>query len=305
MPTTFPPLPPSVSGANVTMEWFLRNPPRLQRVIQELAAGYFVTDRMMSAGPRAEGGAVIYDELLATEFFTDRDVQAITPGSAFPIVATSAANPKVAAVTKWGGAALITYEEERRDRRDVLNRELTRLRNTVVRKVDTVTLAVIDANATVIANTQTSAGDWANPVEDPVADITLAVTAINNNDMGYVADTVLTNHVDAGRLLRNEDVRAMLPRERPGTNSEPGNPIINGQLNGFMGLNWISSPRVTAGTAYVFDAGAVGNVSDEVPLYSRVIRQDEHERYLIQAARVMVPYVTDPNALIKITGIAT
>lgn len=293
--TTYPPAPPTVDGnGRITVEQFLRNPSRVQRVITDLTSERFLAERIFGSGD-AQGGAVIYDQVTASELYTDRDVQSIAPGSEFPIVSSGESAPKVAAVTKWGGAAVLTYEAVRRDSRDTLNRELTKLRNTIVRKVDTVAIAALDA-----APIQTDTGtDWDNAsTGNPVLDLAGWRSAIDDQDMGYTADTILINPAQYVALVGRADVRAALPRE-----STAANPIASGQLGNFMGFTWYVTNRVAAGTAYVLASTMAGSLRDELPLYSRAIDQQERERWLVQAARVTVPIVTDPKAVLKATGL--
>lgn len=294
--TTYPPAPPTVDGqGRITVEQFLKNPSRVQRVITDLAAQRFLAERIFSKGD-AQGGAVIFDQVTASELYTARDVQAIEAGSEFPIVTSGESTPKVAAVTKWGGAGVLTYEAVRRDARDVLNRELTKLRNTIVRKVDTVAIAALDAAPiTPFAGTA-----WSNATTgNPVLDLATGRSLIDDADMGYSADTVLINPAQYVSLISNPKVYNALPRE-----STANNPIVNGQLNGYMGFNWFVTNRVAAGSAYILSSMMAGSLRDELPLYSRVIDQQDRERWLIQAARVTVPIVTDPKAVVKLTGIA-
>lgn len=294
--TTYPPAPPTIDGqGRITVEQFLKTPTRVQRVIADLTKERFLAERIFGSGS-ADGGSVVYDQLAGQDnLYTERDVQAITPGSEFPLTDVGELAPKVAAVTKWGGAGIITYEESRRDARDVLNRKLIRLRNTIVRKVDTVAIAALDA-APIGGTTGT---DWSNPTTgDPIGDVAKATNHIDNLDLGYVADSVLINPTQELEMFLNEDIRAALPRE-----TVAANPIASGRLGQFMGLTWYASNRVPAGSAYVLASGTVGSLHDELPLYSRVVDQPERERYLIQAARVTVPVVTDPLGVYKLTGL--
>lgn len=293
--TLYPPAPPAVNGGLISVEQFLRNPSRVQRVVNDLSRERFIADRIFSSGD-AQGGAVIYDQVSASELYTSRDVQGIAPASEFPIVDAGEGAPKVAAVTKWGGAAVLSYEAVRRDNRDVLNRQLTKLRNTIIRKVDTVAIAVLNA-----APINGAGGtDWDDAgAGDPIGDLAVARSEIDDADLGYTADTVIINPAQMVALIRRKDVRDALPRE-----NMAANPIANGQLSGFMGYrSWYVTNRVPAGTAFVLAAGVAGSIRDELALYSRVIDQPERERYLVQAARVTVPVVTDPLAVYKLTGL--
>lgn len=296
MPTTYPPAPPTIDGqGRITVEQFLKNPTRVQRVIADLTAERFLAERIFGNGP-AVGGAVIYDQLTGSDnLYTDRDVQAIEPGSEFPLTDVGELAPKVAAVSKWGGAGIITYEESRRDARDVLNRRLTRIRNTIVRKIDTVAIAALNA-----APINGAVGtDWSDPTgRDAIGDIARATNKIDNQDLGYSADTVLINPTQELELFLDSSIRSALPKE-----NSASNPIASGRLQGLMGLTWYASNRVPLGTAYVLASTQAGTLHDEMPLYSRVVDQPDRERYLVQAARVTVPVVTDPLAVYRLTGL--
>lgn len=295
MATTYPPAPPTVDGqGRITVEQFLKTPTRVTRVIEDLTRERFLAERIFGKGD-AQGGAVIYDQVTASELYTDRDVQAIDAGSEFPIVSSGESAPKVAAVTKWGGAAVLTYEAVRRDSRDTLNRELTKLRNTIVRKVDTVAIAALNA-APILTDTGT---DWSDSMAgNPVLDLASARSQIDDQDMGYTADTVLINPAQYVDLISNTKVANSLPRD-----VVAANPIASGQLGNYMGFTWYVTNRVPAGTAYILSSMMAGSLRDELPLYSRPIDQPERERWLIQAARVTVPIVTDPKAVLKLTGL--
>lgn len=294
MPSMYPPADPTVAGQNITTEQFLRNPERVQRVINDLTAERFIADHIFSSGGAA-GGAVIFDQLSSSELYTERDAQAIEPGSEFPLTDSGEASPKVAAVVKWGAASAFTYEAVRRDSRDTLNRGLTKLRNTLIRKVDTVAMAALEAAPILGA----AGSDWSNQTSgDIIGDLAVARSAIDDADMGYNADTVLINPAQYVDLMRNEKIRSALPRE-----AAASNPAASGQLTGLMGFTWYVSNRVAAGSAYVLAAKVAGSIRDEMPLYSRTIDQQERERYLVQAARITVPIVTDPEAVYKLTGL--
>jgi hypothetical protein len=294
--TTYPPAPPTIDGqGRITVEQFLKTPTRVQNTIADLTKERYLAERIFGSGS-AEGGAVIYDQLTGSDnLYTERDVQAIEPGSEFPITDVGELAPKVAAVSKWGGAGIVTYEAARRDNRDVLNRKLTRIRNTIVRKVDTVAIAALNA-----APITTSAGtDWSDSgTRDAVGDVAKATNKIDNLDLGYVADTVLINPTQELELFLDKTLRESLPRENMASN-----PIASGRISGLMGLTWYASNRVPLGTAFVLSSKQAGSLHDELPLYSRVVDQPERERYLIQAARVTVPVVTDPLAVYKLTGL--
>jgi hypothetical protein len=291
----YPPGAPSVNGTEISVDLWLRNPERVTRRMQTMTNGYFLSDEIFSPGGAA-GGAVIYDEVGATDLFTTRDVQAIEPGSAFPLVDTEDVTPKVAKVTKWGGAVIITYESRDRDDRDVLARQLTKLRNTVTRKVDSVAMAALNAAPLLQLPT---AGAWNGASGDIVLDLETARSMIDDSDMGYSADTIIINPTSRIAIKGNKALRDSLPRENTALN-----PVTARDLNGALNFQrWIVSPRCPAGKAYVLTSKIVGSQRDEVALYTRVVDQPEKERVLVMAGRRTVPVITDPKSAVVINGI--
>ena len=298
MPTEqmYPPPAPSISGQNITIDLFLRNPSRVQRVMQDLSSQRFIADTLYSSGD-AQGGSVVYDRVSEQDLYTQRDIEEISPGSEFPNVGGADSVPLVAKVAKRGGQVQISYEAVRRNNRDMVQRNLTKLRNTIVKKHDAIAVSTLLADADKL--TATAALEWNDPLSDPFADFASAVSAIEQQDLGYTADIVLINPQERFTLLTHKDIREALPRENAAQN-----PVLSGQLAGLCGIsNWVVSNRVPAGTVVVANSKIVGSMRDEMPLYTRVIDKPEVETWIVQAARVSVPVITDPKSALVLTGV--
>ncbi|WP_288797856.1 major capsid protein [uncultured Arsenicicoccus sp.] len=303
MPDTIytPEAPVIAADGKITVDALLRDPLRLQKrvmnmVNQRLIAGYIFAD-----GAPAVGGAVIFERTLAAEgeLYTSRDVQEIEPMAEFPLLDDADSTPEVRAASKYGGAFEVSYEQKRRNRVDIVNRKLTRLANTIVRKVDLVALAELNKDQVITANALVGTS-WSNATTgNPTMDIATAASRIDNRDLGYTANTVLINPAQELALFGRKDIRDALPRENATTN-----PFMSGKVNGLMGYTWVVSNRVPAGTAYVLEAKMPGSLHDEVPFYTRVTDQPRNESWLLQGARVTVPVITEPLSVTKLTGIA-
>lgn len=312
--TPYPQPFPTVSGVDVTVSVFLNTPARVQKAITDFTVMRFVMPHILSPGPAATGGAVVYDQVTQTFFFLDRDVQSIRPGSSFPILAGGEQLPSVAAVQKLGGEVWLSYEAVRRDNRNLLARELKRLGNNVVRYVDQSTVNTLDAAP---IYTATAATAWNLSGSDPLADIAAASEQVYGPDLGYMPDTMILNPSDHATMVSNSSMRGLLPRENfgiaahtLGANHEPRgggdgnpNPIYGGFINELEGLTLYLTNRVPQGTAYILESKTVGSYSDEVPEYYRPIDDPRTESWYIHGARIMVPYITDPKACVKLTGI--
>lgn len=311
--TPYPQASPTVSGVDVTVSAYLNTPARVQKAITDFTVLRFVCDKILARGPQATGGAVVYDQVTQTYFFLDRDVQSIQPGSKFPILAGGEQLPSVAPVSKIGGEVMLTYEAVRRDNRNLLAREMKRLGNNVVRNVDSRVVAALNAAP---IYTMTAVGAWTTGTNDPLADIATAAEMVYGPDLGYKPDTILMNPSDHAVAVKNTTLRAALPRENIGmqsatigANHEPtgggiANPIFGGFVNELEGLTIYLTNRVPAGTAYILEAMSVGSYSDEIPEYYRTIDEPREETFFIHGARLMVPYITDPLACVKISGIS-
>lgn len=290
----YPPLPVTVNGENITLSMFLSDPVRVQRSIENLTNLRFVSDVIFAQGPQATGGSIIYDQITVQgQIFLDRDVEEIAPGADFPLLNGLEAGPLVALAKKYGGEVWLTYEDVRRDRRDKLGRRLTQLRNTIIRKVDRITMAALRA-APII--TQTASGDWTTAATDIVKDIAVGKNGISRLELGYAADTMLVNDDQELDLMTDKDIRDALPRERD------DGLIRTGNLGRLMGLDVITTSQVAAGEVFIMQRKIAGSVSDEVPLYTKPIDEPRQERTYLHGARLVTAYVTDPKAVVQITG---
>ena len=297
-PDTFPPGAPVVNGQEITVEQFLANPARVQRALQDLTLERFVADQIYTPGPAATGGAVIYDQILGNELYGNRDVQAIEPGSEFPIIDLGEVSPLVARTVKWGGASELTYEERDRDRRDVLGRKILRIRNTVVRKVDQVAVATLRAAP---VNNAVASGDWGIGTTAIFKDVAAVQTMVDRLDLGYAIDSAIISPNTNLSMVTNDTLLNQLPRESAGANASP---IVSGALAGLAGIRkWFVTNRVTDDEVFFTSGRMAGSISDEKPLYSRVVDRQERESLFIMAARLVVPYVTDPKSVVRLVGV--
>lgn len=294
--TPYPQPNPTIAGANLTVSIFLNTPARVQRAITDFALNRFVLDKIFRQGPTATGGAVVYDQVTGTFFFLDRDVQEIRPGANFPILSGGEQLPNVAVVKKLGGEVKLTYEAVRRDNRSLLSREMTRLGNNIVRYVDGAAIAALNA-APIL--TFTAGASWGTPSTDILSDIATANELVYGPDLGYNGDTLIVNPVDHMKMVKNTTLRSQLPRE----DTTARNPIFGGHLNVLEGLDIWKTNRTPVGTAYLLQAGQAGDYSEEVPMYAKPIDEPREESWYIHGARIIVPYVTDPLCVVKMTGL--
>jgi len=296
-PLAYAPLVPTVDANGIigNLEFWLNQPARVQRVARSLVNQRFVADVIFGTGPQASGGAVMYDQVTENDLYLTRDVQEIQAGADYPVLTDEAPTPKMAAVKKWGGRVFVTDEDRDRNAYNVVTRELTKLGNTVIRKVDGVAIASLLA-APILSDVGT---DWSDPVAgDPIGDIVNGRQLSNALDMGYELDTVLINSQEEASLLGIKTFRESL--------SDPSkDAIVRGaNLGKVMRMDFIVSNRITPGEAIILERGTVGGISNEVPYQTKTYREEGADKTWVQGSRRVVPYVTDPKAVVRLTGLA-
>lgn len=288
--------PPVVSGTLVTVDTMLQQPTRVTRMIMDLTLQRFIADRIFASAGGVTGGAVVYDQAILNELYTDRDVQRVSPGSEFPIITSSRQAPKLALVEKWGGKVFITDEARDRNNSVLLTNQLRQLANTIVRKINARAIAELETNIAAIPALTYTGHDWnayqpggtspSGLANSPMADLLMAQMLADKDELGVSYDTALLNPLN---VLRLHQIYG------------------SGLVQGLQSINYTiySSNRVAVGTGYVLASQQVGEMRMEKALGSETWREQETERTWIQSSVRPVMYVTNPYAVRKITGLGT
>jgi hypothetical protein len=294
-PSAYPLGPPTISGTTVTVETMLAQPNRITRYLSDITLRNYISPYFLSSAGSVSGGAVIYDQLTLNDLFPTRDVAEVTPGGEFPIVTSDVQAPLVATVEKHGGKFFVL--DEARDRNDggTIQREGRKLINAMIRRQDARTLAIVDASIAGIGS-QTVAGiNWSAVVTGgssqsnasawPAADFSKIQLLADTQELGVEFDTWVVNPAQKAQfaLVYGNEFQSVLNA---------------------WGITMVASNRVTAGTAYVVDSGNVGEIRAEKPLTTETWREPETQRTWVQTDARFVGYVTDPYAVVKVTGLA-
>lgn len=294
---TYPPNGPTVNGHQITVDWALKTPTFITKAVNLALQGKFISDYIFRAG-NAAAGAVVYERTLGpnAKYPIKGDVEIVEPGDEFPLVDIGEVSRETAIVDKFGAAALVTYEQVRRNQTDKITEAIVKISNAILRKTDNRAMAALAADPDKLV--VPAAAVWGTGTPDPFSDIVSAVGLGEGQELDYNFDTVLINPVDAAKLLKNRDIRDQLPRE-----STVSNPLLSGRLEGLAGLNWIQTNRKAAGSLYILQRNITGVHAEELSPYTRNIDEAANERWRVQGARVSVPIITDPKSIIELTGI--
>lgn len=313
MPINYPPGVPTLSGDNLTISRFLKDPVWVLRALRTIEQQMFVSDKILTGQFYTESGAVGYEQ--NESIFADRAPKAVAPGAEYPLTPISTGPAQLANTVKWGQDAQITDEAINRQKLNAVQRAFRKLSNSQVQQVDSVALSAI--NSAVTQNTA-ALQSWAGTGTAPLIlrDIMRAVANILNLKQGYMPDTVLVGLTTFANLVSDDKLLQLLPREYPGVQQSP---IMTGFDNPYMkrigGFTFIASPnQPITGTAVVLDSTVFGAFVDEqlpAPGYVRgdgmtqvkTIRDDDEDQYRIRARRITVPIILEPAAAWKITGV--
>jgi hypothetical protein len=303
MPNTFPAGPPTLSGDTVSISRFLQSPQALQRRLRNYKDLRFVSDQILTQRFRSQGGAVLYEQ--SEPFVTDRAVEAVGPGSAYPYANLPTGTAAIAAIQKWGQKVFLSDEEIARNvyQGASADRALRKVVNSVIKQVDGIAMSAIAS-----AVTQTSAsGDWSAATPVFLRDILKAKAVIVGLNLGYMPDTLVLNDTQYAYLMSDDKFTNALRRETS------TNPVYTGTVEVVAGLTIVVSPAIGVAGAMVLDASQLGGMADEVdgsPGYAvsdlavqvKSIRLDGQDGYDLQGRRKTVPVVQEPGAAVKLTG---
>lgn len=302
MPTSlmYPQAAPVVAGPHtVTLDTLLKTPTYILQQLVDISRKNFVADYLFRSTVAVPSGSVIYRQRITDAAYSTRDVAEMAPGDEFPMV-TMGESAELTAITRtWGGAFQITDQAIRRNAFDQVNNGLIRLRNTMARKSEAVSIAALSTSPLPIP-TITLTTAWDDLASDPLGVLPDIIGSIDDADEGYRCDIFLTNPYTLRKLQARKDIRDALPKE-----SKVDSPLFDRRLQDLMDLTWIGINGIPKGEGWLLASQQVGVLGEEealtvetVPLRTRRVTQ-------VQAWRSFVPVVTDPLAARHILNLAT
>lgn len=295
-PVAYPLGAPVVNDNKITVDMALKTPGRITKRLSDLTLQKFIAPELFSSsGAVTTSGAVIYDVVKINELYTKNDVEQRGPSDEYPIVQGERLEPKVAKSEDWGGKFWMSDEAIKRNDVVGFNNNTTQLANTIVRKVNQRTIAVLDAVIADLGGAGVIPGhDWGNvtlsgntPTPNnarPFADIIAAQLAADVEELGYQYSVWIVNPIQYAdlRIAYGPDLAAILAD---------------------ADISMFRSNRVTAGTAYAGVRGGVGFLDYEQMLQTETWREPATKRNWVQSSVLPIMGVTDPYAVKKVTGL--
>lgn len=283
--------------APINVGEFLKNPTRITRQITQLVNSRgTIADYAFSTGPASQG-AVVYDQITGNTITPERDVEVIAPGTEFPEVVDYTSEEKIARVDTYGGKVELTRQAINRNDNSELTKKMSLLSTLVTNRINAVAVQAITTSP--LVQRLDLATDWGATGEDPIGDILVATGMINNNDLGYRADLVFINPMDAAEyFLGRKDVRDQLPRENPNLN-----PVLSATLGRLANLEWVESNKVPRGKFHILQRGVSASLRDEEGgIQSNSFYNNDRHVRTVQSWRTIVPIITDPKSIVEVSG---
>lgn len=307
MAITYPPVAPTLTGDILAISRFLNTPTAVARRLRTIAEQRFIADVLLTG--RIEGSSILYET--DESIYTSRAPEIVAPGAQYPRALGPTGTASVANPVKWGQEVPITDEEVGRFRGDAVERNLQKIVNYLVFTVDSTALAVI---ASAVSQSIAAIANWNVPATANILlDLLRAKATIRALNKGYDPDTVACDDFAFAYIVGNMNVLATMAREANTTVS------MDGDIPVLAGLRILPTPNLpTAGTAIVLDSNVLGSMGYEripSPEYTgdpangveTLTRRDPiaNDSWLVRGRRPVVPFVQEPGAGCKITGIGT
>jgi len=303
---TYPPAAPTLSNDVVTISRFLNNPTAVQRRLRTLAENRFISDVLLTG--RIEGSSILYET--DEGIYTQDAPEVVAPGAQYPRTLAATGTAAIANPVKWGQEVPITDEEVGRFRGQGVERNLAKVVNYLVYTVDSTALAVISSGVT---QSVAASAAWNTTTANPILDLLRAKATIRQLNKGYDPDTVACDDFAYAYIIGNMSVLATMAREAGTTAS------MSGEVPVLAGLRILPTPNLpTAGQAIVLDSnnlGAMGYERIPSPEYSgdpaqgveTLVRRNPlgNDEWLVRGRRPVVPFLQEPGAACKITGMGT
>lgn len=307
MAITYPPVAPAISGDVLTISRFLNSPTAVSRRLRTLAENRFIADALLSG--RVEGSSILYET--DESIYTADAPEIVAPGAQYPRSLAPTGTASVANPVKWGQEVPITDEEVGRFRGQAVERNLQKIVNYLVYTVDSTALAII---ASVVTQSIAATAAWNSlATANPLLDLLRAKAVIRALNKGYDPDVVACDDFAFAYIMGNLNMLATMARESGTTVS------MSGDLPVIAGLRIMPTPNLpTAGVAIVADSKALGSLGYEripSPEYQgdpangveTLTRRNPlgNDEWLVRGRRPVVPFVQEPGAGCKITGMGT
>jgi len=287
--------PPSFSGTIFQIDIALQNPTRvLTPMVLDLTRQRFFVDRVFTSAGGVTGGAVVYDVVVTPDYYMDRDIQRVEPGSEFPVVSFSRRAPAAAVVEKWGGK--FYFLDEARDRNQIseFTKAMRQLSNTIVRKINQRGVQILEAFITASSRTFTGVS-WGS--------VNTTYSAGSNWPLFPARDFAKADLIaEQDEMDMDYNLWILNPNEMFNLEGIYGDKLA--ALLDSYDIDLFVTNRMTAGSSYAVSEGQVGEMRIEAPLSTETWRDPNGKQQTwVQSSVRPVMYANNAFAVLKATGL--
>jgi hypothetical protein len=297
-PVMYPLDPVSVSGTLITLDQYVEQPTVITRTIADLSTQHLYAHKIFSPGPGVTGGAILFERPnpLLTDLYAARRTQEVAPGTEFPETAFIRGVPMVARPRKIGDKFQVTKEDRKRNSPALILQAIQKNANTLTRDLEI--MALSELSAVITAESRTYAGhSWSEQLSkslletthigQPLADVSGAKTAIELEERAHVLN---------GAIFHPNQWLALV--------NYYGSKDVVAALESVGLTEHYVTPRQTAGKVKLYEAGGVGESSNEFPLEEDTWEEKPTQSFWYQWSVSPAFAVTDQFAMVEITGVA-
>lgn len=293
----------------LTLNQLIRQPTIVpERFLSIMTSGplgsQFVMDQVLRGPIPAPGGAVQYR--VSSGLFADQSSEIVNPRAEIPLATILKGDLATAATSLYALAVAFDWTMMDMDITGEVNRQMGVVKNTIVRDIDAVFLAGLNAALT---GNVVAATTWATSttLRYDILQAKLGVASAQapnasaGSYLGYMADTIILNPIDDANLVANPTfIAAVYGSVNPSINLQS----VTDLPRGIFGLTPLITPSQTVSTATVLQRKTIGGYAERLPLgMSELYDWNPARLSRADAVRDTTAFIDQPLAGKKITGI--
>ncbi len=303
--------PATVSGANITVSYLLKNPRVIDLRLGEAVNFRYFADLILPNVGAPGGGVIIYQKWDPLYAVMSRKAEELAPDAEVPLAGTVEPDLQAVRATTDGLGYVVTDDEREDNMRFVIDRKETARAHSMADRFNGKAVAAIKAAITADSRTQ-AATDWSALVTDgaspdPLAEWPHATLALVNAQqtqlrIPWAYDGMLAHPLDIWRLKT-------IYLKDAGTNNTPSftSATVLNTLASKLGLRTIiedNTGDIERGKPILFSSGNVGGTAWKRPITTEIVPERRRRRDVVQSTGAAVYFVDNSYGLLQLTGTA-
>ena len=299
-------------GGRFTVSDLVKNPLFIPTKLKEMIENQFIAETLLRNAGKNEGGVVAYHEGDPT--FTEDDVQALAEFGEIPVTTVRGGVPRTAHSILNSLAVRVTKQMIDKNQIDLVNKQITALKNTFIRFNDRQAKALFESAA---VPTLPVPAAWDGPNGKPRTDLARAIEQIAtaaptdataDEYYGFEPDTIIVHPGLLATLMDNEQILKVY-QGNVANESIAYTGAIPGEL---MGLTVLKSRTFPIDKVLLLERGTVGFYSDTrllqfTPTYPEGNGPNggPRETWRTDATHERAVALDQPKAALWLTGLVT